>query len=430
MRKGDEAVECATRALDLNPTLTGAERLRARASFAAVVGERPEGNIERAIRRTPNSGFPHALMASHLQEKGDFVAAEHSLMRSLELEPRQGLAYYLLAHNRKVRESERALYEGIEPLSKQKDLDSAQIQYLNFALGKAFDDLREYEKAIRYLDLANNESDGAENVAPTPDSVRHAWRSRRYIELFTPEFMEQFRELGLESAEPIFIFGMPRSGTTLLEQILSRHSNVGAAGEQSFWRNSGRRILSLEKGRLHPDELQRAGHRYLARIRSISPGSAHVTDKFPSNFVYLGLLDLVFPNARFIHARRHPLDTCLSMYMRPFYDIQEAGHTRQRIVDSYRLYRESMVHWRRALKPGRFLEVDYEELVTHPEPVTRRVIDYCGLEWEDACLHPEQGERRVITFSKWQVRQPVYTTSVERWRNYEPWLGVFKELLD
>jgi hypothetical protein len=165
-------------------------------------------------------------------------------------------------------------------------------------------------------------------------------------------------------------------------------------------------------------------------IRSKAPGKAHVTDKFPSNYVYLGLLHLIYPKARFIHARRNPLDTCLSIYMRPFSTNQGLGRTRRQIVDSYRLYRDSMQHWGEVLGPDRFITVDYEQLVLNPEPMIRKVIEYCGLQWEDACLRPEEGDRRVLTFSMWQVRQPVYTSSVERWRKYEPWLGIFRELID
>jgi hypothetical protein len=116
------------------------------------------------------------------------------------------------------------------------------------------------------------------------------------------------------------------------------------------------------------------------------------------------------------------------MYMRPFFSIQERGRTRQRIVETYQVYEQSINHWKQVLPEGRILDIDYEHLVRDPEKITRKLIDFCDLEWEDACLRPQEGDRRVITFSKWQVRQPVYTTSVERWRNYEPWLGVFNLL--
>ena len=427
---GDDAMRCARRALELKPASSSALRLLGDASFAATLGENGESHILEAIQSNPQSSFPHALMASRLQEQGKFDEAESSILRSMELQPNQGIAYYLLAHNRKIRESDRFLFEKVEPLSAGNALHIAERRYLNFALGKAYDDLGEYERAIRHFDWAHTESEQIETPSQTIEPTRHESRVQSVIELFTKEFLEQFKGMGLDSEEPIFIFGMPRSGTTLLEQILSRHSSVGAAGEQPFWRDSGRKVVNLYEGILDSPELQRAGQRYLELIRSIAPGKAHVTDKFPSNYVYLGLLHLVFPNAHFIHARRHPVDTCLSIYMRPFFSVQEVGRSRRRIAETYRLYRECMAHWSKTLPESRFLDVDYERLVDSPEEITREIVAHCGLPWEDACLQPEKGDRRVVTFSKWQVRQPVYKTSVERWRNYEPWLAEFTALLD
>lgn len=426
----EEALRCAQRVLELNPNSVSAKRIRADASYAAVLGEQGEFHIREAIEKDPEAAFPHALLGSRLQEQGNFDGAEQSLLQSIELQPTQGLAYYLLAHNRKVKDSEKTRFEAIEGLSESHSMDEVDRRFLNFALGKAFDDLGDYEKAIQYLDLANENTQSAE-LPPDPQSPDpFAWRSKKFIELITPDFLDQHRAVGNPSEMPIIIVGMPRSGTTLLEQIVSRHSSVGAAGEQKFWRDSGRRIVDLTNGRFFPDELQRAGERYLELLRSIAPGKPHVTDKFPSNYIYLGLLHLIYPNGHFIHTRRHPVDTCLSMYMRPFFSVQEAGRTRRSLVATYLQYLESMRHWRAVFPEGRLLEVNYEDLVTDPENVIPKIIDHCDLDWEEACLHPEQGDRRVITFSKWQVRQPVYKTSVERWRNYEPWLGAFSELLD
>jgi tetratricopeptide (TPR) repeat protein len=428
--QGDEALACAERVLEINPNLRNGKRLKADASFIAVLGDNGEEHIRRAIQSSPNSGFPYALLGSRLQEQGNFSEADESISRSIELEPNQGLAYYLFAHNRKIRDEDRPLLTTMERICEQEDILNLERRYIHFALGKAYDDLGSYDRAIHHLDLANGESDTNDHDEIAFDSARHASRVHRFIDLFSSEFLERFQGAGIGDDDPIFIFGMPRSGTTLLEQIISRHSKVGAAGEQSFWRDSGRRIVSLNKGLLDADELRKASHRYIELLHSIAPGMAHVTDKFPGNYIYLGMLHLAFPNAHFIHARRNPVDTCLSIYMRPFFTVQEMGRSRQRIVETYRLYLESMKHWRSILPSGRFLEVDYEQLVTNTEETTRRVINHCGLNWEDACLRPQEGNRRVLTFSKWQVRQPVYTTSVERWRNYEPWLGVFRQLME
>lgn len=427
---GDAALECAEKCLALNPKSTTARSLLSDATFTAVHGVNGERHIQKAIARDPNHGFPFALLGSRLQEQGKFQEAEESIKRSIELLPEQGFAYYLLTTNRKIVDTDRPTLLKIDELNRHPGLIAIERQYINFALGKAYDDLKDYEKAIYHFDLANGDSATGPASSKVARLDRHASRVHRFIQIFTDEFMDCFKSIGIESDRPIFIFGMPRSGTTLLEQILSRHSQVGAAGEQFFWRDSSRRTINLSSGILNTPELRKAGERYLELLASISPGKAHVTDKFPSNYVYLGLLNLIYPNAHFIHARRHPIDICLSIYMRPFVNMQEHGRTRVGIVESLRLYREAIQHWRKVLGPNGFIDVDYELLVQNQEDVSRKVVEYCGLEWEDACLSPQEGDRRVITFSKWQVRQPVYTTSVERWRNYEPWLGVFRELLD
>jgi len=427
---GDEALDCAEKSLALNPKSTTARRLLSDSTFTAVHGVNGERHIQKAIARDPSHGFPFALLGSRLQEQGKFQEAEESIKRSIELLPEQGFAYYLLTTNRKIIDADRPILQKIDELNHHTGLLTIERQYINFALGKAYDDLKDYEKAIYHFDMANGEGVIGPSVEKPVKLDRHASRVHRFIQIFTEEFMDRFKGIGIDSDRPIFIFGMPRSGTTLLEQILSRHSKVGAAGEQFFWRDSSRRTVNLADGLLNTEELKKAGDRYLELLASIAPGKAHVTDKFPSNYVYLGLLNLIYPKAHFIHARRHPIDICLSIYMRPFVNMQEHGRTRLGIVESLRLYREAIQHWRQVLGPNRFLDVDYELLVQNQEAVSRQVIDYCDLDWEDACLSPQEGDRRVITFSKWQVRQPVYTTSVERWRNYEPWLGVFRELLD
>ncbi len=423
----EEALECAQRALEINPTSGTAKRLIEDANFLAIKGNRGEEHIRRAMSSDPTASFPHAMMGSWLQEQGLFEEAEASIQRSIEMQPLQGFAYFAFAHNRKMRETDRSMVERIEALAEDRNLNPADRRYIHFALGKAYDDLKEYAKAIHYLDLANQEVVKPDE-GPATDLERYASRIRSYEKFFTKELLARYSDVGVESDEPIFIVGMPRSGTTLMEQIISRHSEVGAAGEQSFWRDHRRRIVDIQSGGLNVAELHKASGKYLDLLSSIAPGKRHVTDKFPSNYVHLGFLHLLYPNAKFIHTKRHPIDTALSIYMRPFFDVSEFQRSRRSIVHVSQLYREIMEHWRNTLPPGRVLEVDYEQMVTQPEEMTRKVIEFCDLEWEEACLHPEAGDRRVITYSKWQVRQPVYTTSVARWKNYEPWLDEFREL--
>jgi len=234
---------------------------------------------------------------------------------------------------------------------------------------------------------------------------------------------------GQKTELPILIIGMPRSGTTLLDQIVSSHPQVGSAGELSFWCESplaGNATKVFEPA--FSDEL---AVKYRMLLRGFGPGKKRVTDKMPLNFPYLGAIHMLFPNARILHCRRHPVDTCLSLLMNTL-SLREAPNylfEPEDTVFTYKEYFRVMKHWREVLPADRFLDVDYEEVVSDKEAMTRKIIAFCGLEWDDACLHHERNERAVDTPSKWQVRQPIYSSSVARWKNYEPWLGPLRELL-
>ena len=222
---------------------------------------------------------------------------------------------------------------------------------------------------------------------------------------------------------------MPRSGTTLVEQILSRHPDVAAGGELMFW---GERVASFRVSAsdgIDPAWVRNAAQDYRSLLTSISSTARRVTDKRPNNFQLIGFIHAVFPRARIIHCVRHPVDTCLSIYFQSFARRMDFAYDRDDLVSSFRQYQRLMAHWRNLLPEDRFLEVKYEELVSNPDKITRGMVRFCGLEWNDACLHSEHNKRAVRTASVWQVRQPVYKTSVARWRNYEPWLGAFQSLL-
>jgi hypothetical protein len=209
----------------------------------------------------------------------------------------------------------------------------------------------------------------------------------------------------------------------LVEHILSSHTAVTAAGELQYWRI---RTLELERGLdswRDASALKNAADDYTRVLREIGPGALRVTDKAPLNFEALGLVVSALPECRIIHCRREPIDTCLSIYFTDFSSSLGFAFDRGDIVYFYRQYRRLMEHWLHVLPPDRLLEIDYEALVADPEVVTRRMIEFAALPWDDKCLAPEKNERVVKTASLWQVRQPIYKTSVQRWRRYEPWLG-------
>jgi hypothetical protein len=222
---------------------------------------------------------------------------------------------------------------------------------------------------------------------------------------------------------------MPRSGTTLVEQIISAHPDVAAGGELNFWTSRG--VAWVRDGMPGPggEFLARAAADYSGRLRGISPAAARVTDKMPFNFLWAGLIHLAFPRAVFLNCRRAFVDTALSIHQTHF-SLHLAFPTGgAALVRYFRCYERITAHWRSVLPPGCFVDVEYEKLTGSPEPEIRRVIGACGLTWNDACLTPENNARVVKTPSRWQARQKINRASMDRWRRYEPWLGELSGLL-
>ncbi len=258
-------------------------------------------------------------------------------------------------------------------------------------------------------------------------------RLERLRQGFSPTVMRRSRGQGNPSTLPVFILGMPRSGSTLVEQILAGHPKVHAAGEPPDWlERTMTTVWSDQRGAarssLGPERLRALAKTYLGGLAAMAPAAERVTDKLPGNFQTLGLIHLALPNARIIHTRRDPVDTCLSCFsnlfaneLQPYtYDLGELGRL-------YRAYHALMEHWRRVLPPDTMLEVDYEDVVDNLEGQARRIIAYCGLDWDDACLAFHTVERAVRTASVVQVRQPIYRSSVGRWR---PRDDILRPLLD
>lgn len=257
------------------------------------------------------------------------------------------------------------------------------------------------------------------------------------IDTLTPERLAQAPTSELESTRPIFIVGMPRSGTTLTEQILASHSQVAAGGELSMLLQVSHDIQRLSpSGQSYPgglldlgqQDLEALGLRYLRYLDRVSDTTPHVTDKLPFNFMHLGLIALLFPNARIVHCHRHPLDNCLSCYFTSFTDGIRFANQLDTLGRYYLDYHRLMQHWHHAL-PVEILDLPYEDLVQDTETSIARLLAFCDLPWEDACLEFHRTERAVRTPSRWQVRQPIYQGSVGRWRRYETELAPLKSLL-
>lgn len=297
----------------------------------------------------------------------------------------------------------------------------------HFALAKAYMDLQAPAPAFAHLDAGNR----LQRAQFTYDSAGTGEAFRRIAAAFGKTTYEAGRSADITSSLPVFVVGMPRSGTTLIEQILSSHPQVAGAGELPALR------LAVEQGMVFPGgvpalgsaQATRIGQDYLSRVAPLAQGAARLIDKMPGNFVYAGLIPLILPQARIIHARRNPVDTCLSCYTKLFGGEQPFSYDQTELGEFYGFYDEMMAHWRALLPPARFLEVSYEAVVDDLEHEARRMLAFLGLPWDAACLNFQANGRVVRTASVNQVRRALYTSAKGRGQAYKPWLGPLLEAL-
>ena len=389
--------------------------------------EEAENEVRGLLAMAPQAAKARSLLGELLSNRGMFEEAARHLTQAAEVFPP---AFLELTVVKRMTETDRPLVDRMRSLADGPGLDVAPRINVQFGLGKAYHDLGDYAEAMRHYEAANR----LRAMTVRFDRAALVARYDNLVENFTADALERARQSLVTRAcpgdgLPVFIVGMPRSGTTLVEQILSSHPAVSAGGELNFWADRLRGWVAPTIGAVEAGALAKAAEDFSAELRRIGPYALRVTDKTPRNFELLWLLRLAFPDARIIHCRRRPVDTCLSIFFLNFSARQGYACDRGDLVFFYRQYERLMDHWRRALPADRFTEVEYEKLVADREAETRRLVAFCGLDWDEACLAPERNNRLVKTPSLWQVRQPVYTTSVERWRRYEPWLGELRELL-
>ena len=425
-RRG-RAIECLRAASALRPGTAFALLCEARILGLAGDDTTSEELVRRAIALEPRKTDAHAMLGTILMQRGRFAEAAASFDLASALNSQDILGPVGLVEVKRLSETDRPLIRQLEHKLRSPAITGHESVLVHFALGKAYDDLGEYGRAIEHFDQANSLKRRVKNKHY--DRTAHAGLVDRLIRRFTPQFFARNQDMAHAWDVPVLIVGMPRSGTTLAEQILSSHPDVTAGGELTFWTDHALDFGVDRHGRIDPVWMRDTQAAYRARMSQISRTARRITDKLPQNFQNVGLLHAAFPGARVIHCRRDPMDTCLSNYFTNFANRMDFSFDREWIVDYYQQYSRLTEHWRNVLPPGFLLEIKYEELVAAPEPVIRRIIAFCGLKWDDACLRPEQNQRVIKTASLWQARQPIFESSVSRWRRYEPWLGVFNRLL-
>ncbi|HXM63052.1 MAG TPA: sulfotransferase [Terriglobales bacterium] len=422
-----EAIGCFRRAAATGGRSSFGRLGKARALVIEDRNQEAEEVLREMLVADPRNAMAYDLLGSVLSELGRFEEARACFERTVAIAPLLAGSYYDLVRCRPVTSADDGLLQGMQAALAIPELELGQRQRLHLAIGKAAEDLGDYALAMQHFDAA----DAVRRGAASFDSAAFSIEIDRLIARCTTEFIARAHEFGSSDATPVLIIGMPRSGTTLVEQIVSMHPEVGAGGELNYWNECGAAWhRSVADGNETPEFLAKAAAEYLGVLRAIAPTAARVTDKMPFNFLWAGLIHVAFPRAIIIHCRRAAIDTALSIHQTHFHPILAFPTGGAELVAYFRSYQRLIDHWRNVLPADRFIEVDYEVLTSAPEAVIRRIIAACGLAWHDSCLHPESNPRAVKTPSKWQTRQPIYRTSVERWRRYEPWLGPLRSLVD
>jgi len=424
----DEAIGCFRRAAETGPKTSFGRLGKAR----ALLTEERDLEAEKVLRKTiavePGNALAHDLLGNLLSEFGRFEEARVCFERAIALAPLLAGSYYDLVRCRRITAGDAGLLQEMQAALETPGLETTQRHRLHLALGKAADDLGDYALAMRHLDAA----DAERRATAAFDPAAFAAEVEQLIARSSAQVITGAPGGRRAEATPILIIGMPRSGTTLVEQIVSSHPEVGAGGELNFWNECGAAWHRQGPGDAAGEAafLDRAAADYLRVLRKIAPKAMRVTDKMPFNFLWAGLIHRAFPRALILHCRRSAVDTALSIHQTNFHPGLAFPTGGTELVAYFRSYQRVTDHWRRVLPADRYLEVDYETLTREPESQIRRIISACGLPWHEACLHPEANPRAVKTPSKWQTRQTIYRNSVARWRRYEPWLGPLQALVD
>jgi tetratricopeptide (TPR) repeat protein len=423
----DDAAASYRRAIEINPEFAEAHcslglalRLQGRTADA-------QASCRKALDIDPQSAESFVVLADSSADRGEFAEAENLFKRAISIDPELPEAWAGIVRLRKMTQSDAAWLAQAQRIAGHP-LPARREVPLRYAIGKYFDDVKDFEQAFINFQRANE-------LMKLRRATHDKLQLTQVVDLITQShnsnWLKESRIDAHESARPVFIVGMLRSGTTLAEQILASHPDVFAAGELPYW-NTASGVYQSGALKSPPSRtlLRKLADDYLRLLEDSSDGALRVVDKMPTNFAFLGLIHAALPNARIIHMRRNPIDTCLSIYFQHFETAVSYANDLEDLAHYYTEYLRVMKHWRLILPEDAILDVSYEGLVNDQEAWSRKMLEFIGLPWDPRCLDFHKTHRAVITASRWQVRQKINSASVLRWRNYEKFVGPLLHLTD
>lgn len=422
-----EAEAPLRRALKLRPTFVEAQSgLGLTLILLARLSEAKEC-FDKVLRVAPRHAEALVGTAQVAALEGHFDESEATYRRALAVDPKMPSAWAALGQLRKMTPADRDWLGAAEEIA-ASGLAALEEANVRFSIAKYYDDVGDFARAFRYYQRANELQKSAADSFDRDDYTRSV---DDLIRVYTREALSTPHAGASDSTRPVFVVGMPRSGTSLVEQIIASHPRAHGAGELGFWAFAARKHESTVRHELPAEPLtRRLAEGYLRVLEGHSPDALRVVDKSPYNFERLGLIHAVFPKARMIYLRRDPIDTCLSCY---FQQLSPTLNFKLDLTDLAHYFRQqhrAVEHWRATLPPGTLLDVPYAELVANQEAWSRKILEFLGLDWDERCLNFHQTQRPVVTASYRQVRQKMYQSSVGRWRNYEKFISPLLSLKD
>ncbi|HCR86248.1 MAG TPA: hypothetical protein DIV86_06180 [Alphaproteobacteria bacterium] len=436
-KKYQEAVRAYSKALELNPN-HGLAANNLGSALEKLGDEKAAVKAySRAIAINPKHAEAQNNLGAIFSARGELEKAKEHFNAAIEANNNFVHSHFNLSTLKKYKEGDPHI-AALEAINKHSaSLPSETRMRFAFAIAKAKEDIKEYDEAFKAYELGNKlkRATFSFDVNRTKEEVNNV------IKLFNKPFLKEKTSEGIKGYDndtPIFIVGMPRSGTTLIEQIISSHNDVFGAGELKDFPEIVSKYTNAPTGSSYMKWLKGAddktlasiGKSYVKKLRELDSKKPHICDKMPGNFFYVGLIHMALPKAKIIHSMRDPMDTCFSNYSRLFNETMSFAYSLEELGEYYNCYKKTMDHWKKVLPKGTILDVQYEDVVDDLEKQAKRLIKHCGLKWDNSCLDFHNNKRYVKTASVAQVREPIYKSSVARWKNFEKHLNPLKKIIE